>query len=119
MKKMEADREEQEKLLADVKKSIPSIKVLSLLKDREDRSKQIVRMEEKLMEFGIRRLSLVNSPCVKIPTNVIEPTAPIKPNRALLIGVGLFTSFSLGIGLVCLLEHVDHSVKVPEQVSQA
>ena len=118
-REMEADREEQEKLLAEMKKSIPEHqKVLSLLKDREDRSKQIVRMEEKMMEFGILRQSLVNSPCVKIPTNVIEPTAPIKPNRAMLIGLGLFASFGLGIGLVCLLEHVDHSVKVPEHVSQ-
>ena len=31
--------------------------------------------------------------------------------------MGFFVSFGLGIGLVCLLEHVDHSVKVPEHVS--
>ena len=26
-------------------------------------------------------------------------------------------SFGLGIGVVCLLEHLDHSVKVPEHLS--
>ena len=88
-----------------------------MLKDREERRKQIVRMEDRLMEFEILRQQIVNSPCVKIPASVVEPTAPIKPNRALLIGLGLFASFGLGIGLVCLLEHVDHSVKVPEHVS--
>ena len=118
-REMEADREEHEKLLADMKKSIPEHqKVLSLLKDREEKSKQIVRMEDKIAEFEMLRKSLVTTPCVKIPANVIEPTAPIKPNRAVLIGLGLFASFGLGIGLVCLLEHVDHSVKVPEHVSQ-
>ena len=34
-----------------------------------------------------------------------------------MIGLGLFVSFGLGIGLVCLLEHIDHSVKVPEHVT--
>ena len=42
-------------------------RILSLLKDREEKSKQIVRMEEKLAEFGIVRQSLVNSECVRIP----------------------------------------------------
>jgi capsular exopolysaccharide synthesis family protein len=118
-RELEADREEHEKLLAEMKKSIPEHqKVLSLLRDKEDRSKQIVHMEERMMEFGILRQSLVNSPCVKIPTNVVEPTAPIRPNRPLLIVLGLFTSFGVGMGLVCLLEHIDQSVKVPEHVSQ-
>ena len=35
----------------------------------------------------------------------------------MLIGLGLFASFGLGIALVCLLEHIDHSVKVPEHVT--
>ncbi len=51
------------------------------------------------------------------PSGVAEPTVPIKPNRPMLIVLGLMGSFVLGIGLVCLLEHVDHSVKVPEHVS--
>ena len=117
-RELEADREEHDKLLAKMQESIPAHqRVLALLKDREEKSKQIVRMEEKLTEFEILRQSLVNNDCVKIPASVVEPTVPIKPNRPLLIVLGLLASFGLGIGLVCLLEHIDHSVKVPEHVS--
>jgi capsular exopolysaccharide synthesis family protein len=34
------------------------------------------------------------------------------------IAMGLAASLGLGIGLVCLMEHVDHSVRVPEHVTQ-
>ena len=117
-REMSADREEHEKLLAEMQKSIPEHqRILALLKEREERSRQIARMEDRMMEFGILRQQIVSSPCVKMLSSVIEPTTPIKPNRVLLIGLGLFGSIGLGIGLVCLLEHVDHSVKVPEHVS--
>jgi capsular exopolysaccharide synthesis family protein len=115
----EADREDHDKLLAEMQKSIPEHqRIINMLKDREERSKQIARMEERLMEFRILRLQIANSPCVKMLSSVAEPTVPIKPNRAMLISLGLFASLGLGIGLVCLLEHVDHSVKVPEHASQ-
>ena len=35
----------------------------------------------------------------------------------MLIGLGLFASIGLGVCLVCLLEYIDHSVKVPEHVT--
>ena len=117
-RELEADHEEHDKLLAEMQKSIPEHqRILAMLKDREDRREQIIRMKDRLMEFDILRAQIVNSPSVRIPASVVEPTAPIKPNRALLIGLGLFVSFGLGIGLVCLLEHVDHSVKIPEHAA--
>ena len=110
---------QHDKLLAEMQKSIPEHqRILTMLKEREEREKQIVRMTDRLMEFDILRQQVVSSPCVKIPASIVEPTVPIKPNRRLLIVLGLFVSFGLGIGLVCLLEHVDHSVKIPEHVSQ-
>jgi len=118
-REMEADREEHEKLLAEMQKSIPEHqRILALFKDREERSKQIVRMEDRIMEFGILRQQLINSPCVRIPASIVEPTSPIKPNRALLLGLGLLASLGLGIGLVCFIEYFDYSITVPEQVSQ-
>ena len=36
-----------------------------MLKDREEKAKQIAQMEEKLTEFEILRQSLVNSDCVQ------------------------------------------------------
>ncbi len=118
-RELEADREEHEKLQVEMQKSIPEHqRLLSLFKDREEKSKQIVRMEDRIMEFGILRQQLVNSPCVRILANVAEPTTPIKPNRPMLFVLALFGSLGLGVGLVCLLERLDHSLKIPEQVSE-
>jgi succinoglycan biosynthesis transport protein ExoP len=117
-RELDADREEHDKLLAEMQKSIPEHqRILAMLKDREDRAQQIVRMKDRLMQFDILRLQVVNSPCVRIPSSVAEPTTPIKPNRPFLISLGIFLSFALGIGLVCLLEHIDYSVKIPEHAS--
>jgi len=117
-RELEADREDHELLRAKMQASIPEYqRVLSLLKDREEKSKQIFRMEDKLSEFEILRRSLVTNEWLKIPDSVVEPTVPIKPSRPMLIVLGLFASFGLGVGLVCLLEHIDQSVKVPEHVS--
>jgi polysaccharide biosynthesis transport protein len=116
---IDADQEAQEKLLSKLQESMPEYQtIMAMLGDRADKKKQIVAMEDKLTQYEIVETAIVNNPCVKIPLNgVVEPAAPIKPNRALLIGLGLVASFGLGIGLVCLLEHVDHSVKVPEHVT--
>jgi capsular exopolysaccharide synthesis family protein len=114
----EADRAEQQALLAELQATLPDdLATRAKLRDREDKQKQIGRMEEKLREFDILKNSVINSDCVKIPSSVVEPTVPIKPSRPMLIALGLFASLGLGIGLVCLLEHIDHSVKVPEHVS--
>ena len=115
---LEADREEQAQLLAKMQESIPAHqRTMALLRDREERSKQIGQMQIRLAEFGIVKQSLVNSECVRIPASVTEPTVPIKPSRPMLIVLGLLASLGLGIGLVCLLEHIDQSVKVPEHAS--
>jgi polysaccharide biosynthesis transport protein len=115
---IDTDKEVHEELLAKMQAGIPEHqRILALLHDREDKAKQRTRMEEKLGDFGILKQSLVNSDCVRIPASVAEPSLPIKPNRPVLIALGIAASLALGIGIVCLLEHVDHSVKVPEHVT--
>jgi capsular exopolysaccharide synthesis family protein len=118
-REIENDRLEHEKLLGKMQDSIPDHqRILALLHDREEKARQVAHAEEKLADYETVKQSLVSSECVRMNKNgVAEPTAPIKPNRPLLIFIGFFGSFALGIGLVCLLEHVDHSVKVPEHVS--
>jgi polysaccharide biosynthesis transport protein len=114
---LDVDKEDLAKILAQMRESIPEHQeVLTLLRDREEKAKQKTKMEDKLNEFGIVREALLNSECVHIPASVPEPTVP-KGNKAMLIALGLFASFGLGISLVCLLEHIDHSVKVPEHVT--
>ncbi len=118
-RELENDRIEHEKLLAKMQDSIPDHQhIMALFRDREEKARQVARAEEKLADFEILKRSLVSSDCIRVPANgVAEPTVPIKPNRPILIVFGLLGSFGLGIGLVCLLEHIDHSVKVPEHVS--
>jgi polysaccharide biosynthesis transport protein len=115
---LDAEKEQHEKLLAKLQASMPDHqRVLALLRDREDKARQISGLEGRLLEFGMVQQHLINSDCVRIPASIVEPTAPIKPNRPMLIGFGLFASIGLGIALVCLLEYIDHSVKVPEHVT--
>jgi polysaccharide biosynthesis transport protein len=117
-RELDADKEDHEKLLREMRESMPEYQqMLTLLKDREEKARQRSKMEERLAQFGIMREAMLNSDCVHIPASLVEPTVPTKPNKAVLIGLGLFVSISLGIALVCLLEHIDHSVKVPEHVT--
>jgi capsular exopolysaccharide synthesis family protein len=118
-REIENDRVEHENLLGKMQDSVPEHqRVLAKLRDRDEKAKQVAACEEKLALFDIVKRSLLSSECVRIPKNgVVEPTVPIKPNRPLLIVGGLVVSFGLGIALVCLLEHIDHSVKVPEHVT--
>ena len=85
-REMDADREDHDKLLVEMRKSIPEHqKILGLLHDRDEQSKQIVRMDERMMEFGILRQQIVNSPCVRMLSSIIEPgLSSDQPNRPLL-----------------------------------
>jgi polysaccharide biosynthesis transport protein len=117
-KDIDADKQEQVRLLREMRASLPKHqKVLDMIEDRKDKAKRIADMEVRLAEFRI----LANSPSVtefvKVPSSLPEPVVPIKPNRLLLTIAALFLSLALGIGLVCLLEHIDHAVKVPEHVT--
>ncbi len=115
---LDAEKEQHEKLLAKLQESMPDHqRFQALVRDREDKAKQISGLGMRLIEFGMVQQHLINSDCVRIPANIVEPTVPIKPNRPMLIGFGLFSSIGLGIALVCLLEYIDHSVKVPEHVT--
>ena len=115
---LDADREEHAKLLAQMRESIPEHQeVLTLLRDREEKARQKTKLEDRLAEFGIVQQALVNSDCVHIPASVTEPTVPIGQQGDADRPGDLFASFGLGIGLVCLLEYIDHSVKVPEHVT--
>lgn len=117
-KEIEADKEAHARLLREMRASLPKHqKVLDMIEDRKEKAKRIADMKVRLAEFEI----LANSPSVtefvKVPSSIPEPAAPVKPNKLLLIIASLFLSLAAGIGLVCLLEHIDHAVKVPEHVS--
>jgi capsular exopolysaccharide synthesis family protein len=117
-REIEADREQHQRLLSQMQESLPGHqRFLTALEERRELARRIADMAGKLTDFDILSKSQAATHFVKIPSKVPEPTVPIKPNRPLLIAFSVIMSFAMGIALVCLLEHVDHSVKVPEHVS--
>ncbi|WP_406700367.1 polysaccharide biosynthesis tyrosine autokinase [Singulisphaera sp. Ch08] len=119
--KKEELRQKQEaaaKLLDELQASMPTHqKFLDALDKIKLKQTQIAEMEKKIWEFSAISQGK-KDPVVQV-ASVIEPTQPIRPKRAMNMIFALFLSFGLGIGIVCLLEHIDHSIKAPEQLSGA
>jgi len=116
-REVEDDKAQLQVVLAQMQKSMPEHqRFLSMVEDRNRSRQALAEMERNIASFEL--LARSQKDPVRIPASVAEPPVPIKPNRGLLIGMGLLVSFGMGIGLVFLLEHVDHSVKIPEHVTQ-
>jgi succinoglycan biosynthesis transport protein ExoP len=108
--------ETRKKLLVEMQESMPAHqKFLDKLDRLKQKNEQFADMERKIWEFdGISKAR--KEPITQIGP-VVEPTIPVRPRRVINMAVAIVLSFGLGIMLVCLLEHVDHSVKVPEQLT--
>ena len=116
-REIEDDKAQHQEVLARMQESMPEHqKFLSLVEERNRSRQTMAEMERNIANFEL--LARSQKDPVRIPDSVVEPTVPIRPSRGLYIGIGLVASFGMGIGLVFLLEHVDHSVKVPEHVTQ-
>ena len=110
------NEEQAEALLKELRGSMPELQRFhNWLDERQRTAEQIHTMQDKLSNFDI--LSRSQKSPVAIPAMIPEPSMPVRPNRFLNIALGVIFSFGLGIALVCLLEHIDHSVKVPEHLS--
>ena len=106
----------EQALLARFQESMPEHqKHLNDLEEKQMLRERIADMQTKLSEFDI--LAKSQKDPVLIPNAVDVPVVPVRPKRALNIALALAFSLALGIGLVCLLEFLDHSVKVPEHLS--
>ncbi len=114
-RELDDDRAQQQKLLEEMQESMPAYqRYVSMVQERDRTRQAMAEMQHNIDNFELLAKSQ------KLPvqvSSVVEPTVPIKPSRGLYIGMGLMLSFGMGIGLVVLLEHVDHSVKVPEHVT--
>jgi polysaccharide biosynthesis transport protein len=103
-------------VMAAMKDAMPDYhKYTTLMQDRENKTKQLADLKEKLDAFEM--LAKTQKEPVKIWTEASEPTIPKSPNRVLYIAVCIVFSLGLGLALVCFLEHIDHSVKVPEHLT--
>lgn len=104
------------RLLGQLRESMPEqTKFLTLKEERDQKLEELRDWQKKLA--NLQMLSQYQNSPVTVPAPVAEPTVPIKPRRALTIAAGIILSFGLGISLVCLLEHLDHSVRVPEHLT--
>jgi succinoglycan biosynthesis transport protein ExoP len=113
IRKLAHQLEEQEQKLRD---SIqPHQTLLALIEQREQRQQEIHKIQDEKRKY--RFLADQQQDPVKIEQQAVEPLAPIKPNRPLLIGAAVFVALLLGVALVCLLESLDHSVREPEQLT--
>ncbi|MFO0910189.1 MAG: hypothetical protein U0794_17910 [Isosphaeraceae bacterium] len=89
---------------------------LAMQDEREQMLERKYELQTKLSDLEM--LASSQKPPVQIPPSVARPATPIKPpRRPLYIAFGVAFSLALGIGLVCILEHVDRSVKVPEHLT--
>jgi capsular exopolysaccharide synthesis family protein len=115
-RELEDDKAQHQAVLTQMQDSMPEHqRFLSMVEDRKQAQLKLAEMQRNIDAFEILKKSLKEP--VVIPTNIIEPTVPIRPSRTLYIGVGLILSFGLGVSVVLLLEHIDHSVRVPEHVT--
>jgi succinoglycan biosynthesis transport protein ExoP len=108
--------QEVKSLLQRLQESMPEDqKYRSLLDQREQTAESIATMRARLSNFEMLSKTQKNPVEILMPAEV--PTVPIRPNRPLMIGIISVLGFLLGVGLVCLWEHFDHSVKVPEHLT--
>ena len=103
-------------LLDKIRESIPEHqRYLALQDERELKIKQIYDLQTNKSEYDMLASSL--DPPVAVVSAVTEPTKPAKSGKTLKVLLALAFSLGLGVALVCLFEHLDHSVKVPEHLT--
>ncbi|MGE3819517.1 MAG: GumC family protein [Isosphaeraceae bacterium] len=113
---LRALQETADEFLNQFKESMPEHqRFLALQDERERMRERVYGLETKILEFDT--VSKSQKQPVQVYGTVAEPVVPIRPKRLIYIAIALLMSLGAGIGLVCLLEHVDHSVKVPEHLS--
>lgn len=86
----------------------------------EDRSQKLVALHEtkgKYADYALLVQSLKQHSPVEVIQPPQEPDAPVGPNRAMIMIMAGMFGLALGIGVVCLLEHADHSIRRPEALS--
>ena len=106
----------QTQLRQEMKESHPTFdRYTDLVTQRELLQRQIIENQQKLSDF--ETMAKTQKEPVNIIVPPVEPVLPERPKKALYIAVLILFGFSLGLALACFLEHVDHSVKVPEHLT--
>ncbi len=102
-------------LLDQVQANMPAYqKYQSLMRERDQKEASLADMQKRLTQFQMVAES--KSRPVEILLKPTEPGGPVRPNRPMLIALSAFFGLALGVGLVCVREYLDRSVKVPEHL---
>ncbi len=91
-----------------------TIEFANLDRERKSNEKLYLMLLEKYQEALINEESTPNN--VKIIDNGKVPKAPSKPNRFLIITIGILIGVALGYGFALLRNILDVSVKSPEEL---
>jgi len=91
---------------------------LTLARDRDTSAQKYQDIRSRLLEAKVseglevqrkgERFSLIDPPGL--------PEAPEKPNRKAIVLLGLILAMAGGAGAAALAEHLDHSIRAPEQL---
>ncbi len=91
---------------------------LVLIRDRDTSAQKYQDIRSRLLEAKVseglevqrkgERFSLIDPPGL--------PEAPEKPNRKAIVLLGLILAMAGGAGAAALAEHLDHSIRAPEQL---
>jgi succinoglycan biosynthesis transport protein ExoP len=108
--------QETKRLTDQMQQSLPDYdKFANLVFQREQKQGQMATVMQNYAEF--EALSNTQKDPVKIVDPPAEPVSPDRPKRGLYIAGFIVFGLALGMGCAFLLEHVDHSVKVPEHLT--
>ncbi|MCZ7616522.1 MAG: hypothetical protein M5T52_23925 [Ignavibacteriaceae bacterium] len=94
-----------------------SIELARFQRNRESLEKLYTLVEERYQEALINEQSQPGN--VLIIDNARTPDRPSKPNRFLIIIVGIFIGFGLAFAYVFLKNYFDNTVKTPEDIQNS
>ncbi|MEJ5306498.1 MAG: polysaccharide biosynthesis tyrosine autokinase [Ignavibacteria bacterium] len=93
---------------------VQSIEYARLERNRLSNEKLYLLIEEKYQEAVISEKSIPSN--VQVIDAAIIPIQPSKPNRMLIVIVGLVIGLGLAVGYVVIRKYFDHTIRTPEDV---
>jgi len=83
------------------------------------RAKRLTNSVARAFIAAVPELQSGSALRVSLVEPALTPTAPIRPRTRLNVALGLLLGLMLGVGLACLREFLDRSVKTPEELEVA
>ncbi|WP_169976480.1 polysaccharide biosynthesis tyrosine autokinase [Tautonia rosea] len=108
--------EAEQSMLRDIQRMAPDHnQFLTLLKERERTAAGIAMLRAKIDQFDV--LSKTQNKPVRVVQRPTPPPKPVRPGYTLMVALVCLVSMVSGVGTVLAIEHLDHSVRAPEQLT--